>query len=91
MIKKQLTMIYDHSTDEANDLSTICFTSWKELHMHLFENGLYKEFEVFDNGRSVLHYSGVTGTNTTFRLYWEKSVPGSVLFEIVNLRASAQL
>lgn len=84
MIRKQLTMIYEESTD----LKTKCFNSWKELHMHLFENGLYPEFQVFDDGKPVLHY---VITSQEYRLAWDKSVPGSVLFEIVNLHASAKL
>ena len=90
MIKHQLTMIYDKGVKNDLDLNTICFKTWKELHMHLFEHGLYREFQVYDDGMSVLHYS----ENCAGRLYkleYDQSVPGSVLFEIVNRHASAQL
>lgn len=90
MIKKQLTMIYDAGLPGDADLKTICFNSWKELHMHLFEHGLYQEFQVYDNGESVLHYwHGVIAYD--YNLKWDASVPGSVLFEIVNRHASAKL
>lgn len=88
MIRKQLTMIYEDPDDIG--YKTMCFNSWKELHMHLFENGPYPEFQVFDNGNPVLHYS-VWGHECSYHLDWDKSVPGSVLFEIVNRHASAKL
>lgn len=90
MITKQLTMIYE----EGTELKTKCFKSWKELHMHLFEHGLYKEFQVFDDGKPVLYYDEVFKDDVAdqdFKLDWDKSVPGSVLFEIVNRHASAKL
>lgn len=96
MIRKQLTMIYDKGIENDTDLNTMCFKSWKELHMHLFENGLYPEFQVFDDGFPVLHYDTVfrdkayTG-GQEYRLNFHESVPGSVLFEIVNRHASAKL
>ena len=86
MITKQLTMIYDESTG----FKTKCFKSWKELHIHLFEHGLYREFQVFDDGKPVLHYKEVF-KDDVYRLNWNESVPGSVLFEIVNRHASAKL
>lgn len=90
MIKHQLTMIYDKGVENDLDLNTICFKTWKELHMHLFENGLYREFQVYDDGKSVLHY--ITFPDSMhYSLVWDSSVPGSVLFEIVNRHASAQL
>lgn len=89
MIRKQLTMIYDKGIKNDTDLNTICFKTWKELHMHLFEHGLYKEFQVFDDGKPVLHYDEVADQD--YRLNWDSSVPGSVLFEIVNRHASAHL
>lgn len=85
MIRKQLTMIYKEMSDHGTILDTKCFNTWKELHMHLFENGLYPEFQVFDDGKPVLHYYA------KYKLEWDSSVPGSVLFEIVNRHASAQL
>ncbi len=93
MIRKQLTMIYDKGIENDTDLNTICFNTWKELHMHLFEHGLYKEFQVFDGGLSVLHYKmlEVAEPDNRYELKWDSSVPGSVLFEIVNRHASAQL
>ena len=94
MIRKQLTMIYDKGIENDTDLNTICFKSWKELHMHLFEHGLYKEFQVFDDGKPVLHYDEVFKDDVAdqdFKLDWDKSVPGSVLFEIVNRHASAKI
>ena len=86
MIRKQLTMAIQLKDDIT--YKSICFNTWKELHMHLFENGLYPELQVFDNGDPVLHYRD-KGTN--YELSWSSSVPGSVLFEIVNRHASAQL
>lgn len=94
MIRKQLTMIYDKGIENDTDLNTICFNSWKALHMYLFEHGLYKEFQVFDDGKPVLHYEEVLKdvfANQGYRLNWNKSVPGSVLFEIVSRHASAKL
>lgn len=88
MIRKQLTMIYDKGIENDTDLNTICFKTWKELHMHLFENGLYPEFQVFDDGKPVLHYEA---GKHIYKLVWNSSVPGSVLFEIVNKHASAKL
>lgn len=71
---------------------SMCFNSWKELHMHLFEHGLYPEFQVFDDGYPVLHYEDTyKDGHGSFKLEWDASVPGSVLFEIVNLHASAKL
>ena len=92
MIRKQLTMIYDKGIPGDTDLNTICFNSWKALHMHLFENGLYQEFQVFDDGYPVLHYEDTYADgHRTFKLTWDATVPGSVLFEIVNRHASAKL
>lgn len=90
MIKRQLTMIYDKGSLHDLDLNTICFNTWKELHMYLFENGLFREFQVYDNGFSVLHYSE-DSEKKLIKLEFDYSVPGSVLFEIVNRHASAQL
>ena len=90
MITKQLPMIYE----EGTELKTKCFKSWKELHMHLFENGLYTEFQVFDDGYPVLHYEAVykdSASKSDYILKWDMTVPGSVLFEIVNRHASAHL
>lgn len=92
MIRKQLTMIYKDPDDIG--YKTICFNSWKELHMHLFENGLYQEFQVFDDGYPVLHYESVykdSASKSDYILKWDMTVPGSVLFEIVNRHASAKL
>ena len=92
MIKHQLTMIFDKGIENDLDLNTVCFKTWKELHMHLFENGLYQEFQVFDDGLPVLHYEDTYADgHGTFKLTWDASVPGSVLFEIVNKHASAKL
>lgn len=90
MIKRQLTMIYDKGIENDTDLNTICFNTWKELHMHLFENGLYKEFQVYDDGVTVLHYITFPDSKR-YSIVFDSSVPGSVLFEIVNRHASAQL
>lgn len=94
MIRKQLTIIYDKGVENDMDLNTVCFNTWKELHMHLFENGLYPEFQVFDDGKPVLHYDTTYKNqdgDQTYKLAWDSSVPGSVLFEIVNRHASAHL
>lgn len=92
MIRKQLTMTVQLINDIA--YKSMCFNSWKELHMHLFEHGLYQEFQVFDDGKPVLHYEEVFKDDIAdqdYRLNWDSSVPGSVLFEIVNRHASAKL
>lgn len=90
MLKKQLTMIY--SVPDDIGYKTMCFNSWKKLHIHLFENGLYQEFQVFDDGNPVLHYvDKYKDGHGSFKLEWDASVPGSVLFEIVNRHASAKL
>lgn len=85
MIQKNLILAY--AVGEGAE--SITFTSWKKLHMHLFEHGLYNEFQVFDSdGNIVLSYRE-RGTNND--LHWSDDVPGSVLFEIVNRHASAHL
>ena len=56
MIRKQLTMIYNSGTFENKGLKTKTFISWKELHMFIFENGIFEEFQVFLYGESILHY-----------------------------------
>ena len=86
MIKKNLILAYAVGEMGAESIN---FSSWKELHMHLFEHGLYSEFQVFDSdGNIVLSYrEGYTCNH----LNWSDSVPGSVLFEIVNRHASAKL
>ena len=90
MIRKQLTMTVQLINDIA--YKSMCFNSWKELHMHLFEHGLYQEFQVFDDGFPVLHYvDNYEDGHGSFKLEWDASVPGSVLFEIVNKHASAKL
>lgn len=91
MIKKQLTMIYDKGIPGDTDLNTICFDSWKKLHMFIFENGLFTAFEVYLDGLSVLRYSRSGGDTLSNILYFSDDVPGSVLFEIVNRHASAHL
>ena len=91
MITKQLTMIYvPHDKDHDDCLNTVTFKSYKELHMHLFENGLYPEFQVYEDGLTVIHYRSNKDSGA-YSLEWNAKVPGSVLFEIVNKHASAQL
>ena len=86
MITKRLQLIY---SEDGTEVSDIFFNSWKELHIHLFEHGLYKEFQVIDQyGTQQLHYLSLDGKN---KLYFTDDVPGSVLFEIVNRHASAHL
>ena len=86
MIKKRLQLIYT----VPGDVDCAYFNSWKELHIHLFEHGLYKEFQVIDpTGDSVLHYIKKDGGK--YELKFSEKVPGSVLFEIVNRHASAHL
>lgn len=90
MINKKLFMIYAPEDKDHDDcLNTIHFKTFKELHMHLFENGNYPEFQVYNDGKSVLHYRNKGDKG--FTLEWDASVPGSVLFEIVNKHASAKL
>ena len=87
MIRKRLQLIY-----EDNEGSTFgqFYNSWKEIHIFLFENGLYKEFQVTDsNGDQLLHYKN-KGSGK-YELKFSEKVPGSVLFEIVNKHASAKL
>ena len=86
MIKKRLQFIYEI------DGYTHCifFNSWKEIHMYLFENGLYREFQVTgQNGEQLLHYKKIS--TGIYDLKWSEKVPGSVVFEIVNKHASAKL
>ena len=97
MIHKQLTMIYDDPENDIN-LNTECFDTWKQLHMFLFEKGLFPEFQVYLEGISVLHYISPEAKYKcnrecyrTYTLSFSDDVPGSVLFEIVNKHASAQL
>lgn len=90
MITKNLLLIFNTGTE----VDKLTFPSWKKLHMHLFENGLYPEFQVFDDGKMVLHYEEFFKYDTAdqdYTLNWGSSVPGSVLFEIVNRHASAKL
>ena len=88
MIKKRLQLIYQNGPNEkAQDLF---FNSWKEIHMHLFEHGLYPEFQVTDQyGKKVLYYADFGYGECSIR--WTEKVPGSVVFEIVNKHASAKL
>lgn len=88
MLKKQLTMIYNAGTCENEDLKTETFNGWKKLHMFLFENGIFEEFQIYLDGSSVLHYRH---RSENYHLHFTSEVPGSVLFEIVNRHASAQL
>lgn len=83
MITKNLLLIFNTGAE----VDKLTFPSWKKLHMHLFEHGLYKEFQVFEDGNIVLTYK----KSDTYSLYWSDTVPGSVLFEIVNRHASAHL
>lgn len=86
MIQKSLILAYA----VGDGAESITFTSWKKLHMHLFEHGLYSTFQVFDDsGDIVLSYTETE--KECFTLNWSGSVPGSVLFEIVNRHASAKL
>lgn len=86
MIRKSLILAY--AVGEGAE--SITFSSWKQIHMHLFEYGLYSTFQVFDNsGEIVLSYTETE--KGCYTLNWSDSVPGSVLFEIVNRHASAQL
>lgn len=86
MIRKSLILAY--AIGEGAE--SITFSSWKQIHMHLFEHGLYSTFQVFDvTGEIVLSYTETE--KGCYTLNWSDSVPGSVLFEIVNRHASAQL
>ena len=86
MIKKRLQLI----TSEDGSVAGQFFNSWKELHIHLFEHGLYEEFQIIDQtGDTVLHYIKKDGGK--YELKFSEKVPGSVLFEIVNRHASAHL
>ena len=88
MIKKRLQLIY--SVEKSDDVNALFFSSWKELHKHLFEHGLYQEFQVIgQDGKIPLYYKAIYPDR--FELRWDKTVPGSVLFEIVNRHASAHL
>lgn len=87
MIIKRLQLIYEDS-----DGSTFgqFYHSWKEIHIFLFEHGLYKEFQVTDSdGDQLLHYKN-KGSGK-FELKYSEKVPGSILFEIVNKHVSAKL
>ena len=94
MINKQLTMIYSDPEHPTN-LNTEHFKTWKALHMFLFEKGLFPEFEVYEEGKPLLHYVSPYAERKfagySYKLFFDKSVPGSVLFEIVNKHASAKL
>ena len=86
MIRKRLQLIYE----ELGEVHDLFFNSWKELHMHLFEHGLYTEFQVTDqSGDQLLHYK--KDAFGKYELKFSEKVPGSVLFEIVNRHASAHL
>lgn len=87
MIRKRLQFIY--SNDETQTVGGIFFNSYKDIHKHLFEHGLYREFQITDsNGCSVLYYRRTRSNN---RLEFTDDIPGSLLFEIVNKHASAKL
>lgn len=95
MIKKRLQLIYSErpvifSVEKSDDVNALFFSSWKELHKHLFEHGLYREFQVTDQEGNIPLYYRAYYPNR-FELRWDKTVPGSVLFEIVNRHASAHL
>ena len=92
MIRKYLLLMYKTSSDEYKQMS---FTSWKKLHMFLFENDLFPEFQVNDiDGKELMHYTSKFVSHAKQRRYYltfTEDVPGSILFEIVNKHASAQL
>ena len=94
MIRKQLQFIFIKSyTDDETVITRVAsesFNSWKEVHMYLFENGLFEEFQVTDqDGDQLLHYKKNAGGK--YELKFSEKVPGSILFEIVNKHASAKL
>ena len=90
MIKKRLQLIYSDGRGSAELVSDLFFSSWKELHQHLFEHGLYQEFQIVDHdGKIPLYYKAYYPER--YELRWSKEVPGSVVFEIVNKHASAKL
>lgn len=87
MIRKRLQLIYKLPDEKTEDKF---FNSWKEIHMFLFENGLFPEFQVTgQDGKQLLHYRKI-GIGI-YNLKWDERVPGSVVFEIVNKHASAKL
>lgn len=89
MIKKRLQLIFEDPNNPEN-VSGVIFTSWKQIHMHLFEHGLYPEFQVTaDTGEQMLHYKRIGCGH--YSLTWCEKVPGSIVFEIVNKHASAKL
>lgn len=86
MIRKRLQLIYQ----EFGEVHDLFFNSWKEVHIYLFEHGLFEEFQVTDqDGDQLLHYKKNFGGK--YELKFSEKVPGSVLFEIVNKHASAKL
>lgn len=94
MIRKRLQLIFIKSYSEDDTAITRVasenFNSWKEVHIYLFENGLFDEFQVTDqDGDQLLHYKKDFGGK--YELKFSEKVPGSVLFEIVNKHASAKL
>ena len=90
MINKRLQLIFAEQRTEAEEVHDIFFDSWKKLHQHLFEHGLYREFQVVDHdGNIPLYYRAYYPDR--YELRWSKDVPGSIVFEIVNKHASAKL
>lgn len=94
MIRKRLQLIFIKPYDEDETPFTRVvsknFNSWKEVHIYLFENGLFEEFQITDqDGDQLLHYKKMFGGK--YELKFSEKVPGSVLFEIVNKHASAKL
>lgn len=87
MIRKRLQLIWQ---SESGVITTAFYDSWKKIHIHLFEQGLYDEFQVTDeNGEQVLYYHKMPYGK--YELKFSEKVPGSILFEIVNKHASAKL
>ena len=96
MIYKQLQLIY---MDVDNSVKYEMFPNWKKLHMFLFDH-----IGIIDNDPDLAVYDVQEGDykknellrldideRGRRRLKYSPDVPGSVLFEIVNRRASAQL
>lgn len=79
MIKKRLELIFS----EDDNISAIFFNSFKEIHIHLFEHGLYPEFQITNtDGKQILHYETKNGQHI---LKYTDEIPGNLLFEIIKV------
>lgn len=85
MINKKLQLLYVKDGVLENQI----FSSFKRIHIFLYENGVPEELQINDlEGNVLLHYINKEKGCT---LNYKMSVPGSLIFEIINQREGAPI